>query len=151
MTIRLVRKLTCIQDLFLVEKCIRVMYHTADGATCQALMTMEYQCWRNKVMRELLSKSKQEEAGTHAEEIDCQINCEDMELMCHIPGRIQAFLCGFKIVYAKNICLISQLLPAMCEDKLHKQQYSNRDLKTRQEDCTSVFKKPKICHSLRQV
>ena len=88
MTIRLVRKLTCMQDLFLVEKCIRVMYHTADGATCQALMTMEYQCWRNKVMRELLSKSKQEEAGTHAEEIDCQINCEDMELMCQIPGSI---------------------------------------------------------------
>jgi len=147
MTIRLVRKLTCMQDLIRVEKCIRVMYQTADGATCQALNTMEYQCWRNNVMRQMLSKSKPQEANTHAEDV----NCEDMELLCLVPDSIQAFLCGFKIVYAKNICLISQLLPAMCEDKLHKQQYSNRDLKTRQEDCTSVFKKPKICHSLRQV
>jgi hypothetical protein len=48
MGIRLVRKLESMQDLILLEQCLRAMYLTADKTTCQALMTMEYQCWRNK-------------------------------------------------------------------------------------------------------
>jgi hypothetical protein len=148
MTIRLVRKLTCMKDLFLVEKCIRAMYHTADGASCQALNTMEYQCWRNNVIRQILFQSKQEEANTQQEHIKFE---ENMELLCQMPDSVQAFLCGLKIVNAKNICLISQLLPAMCEEKFHKQRCSNHDMQSRQEDCTNVFKKSKICHSPRQV
>jgi hypothetical protein len=134
------------QDLVEVEKCIRTMYHTADGATCQALLTMEFQSWRNNVMRQLLCTSKQEDAHTHAKDV----NFEDAELLCLNPESVQAFLCGLKIVYANNVCVISQLLPAVCEE-LHKQHCSTIDMEARQENCTSVFKKHKTCRSPRQV
>ena len=37
MTIRVVRKLACMQDLMVIEKCVfRIRHHTADGATSQS-------------------------------------------------------------------------------------------------------------------
>jgi len=85
---------------------------------------MEFQCCRNNVIRQLLCSSKREDARTHTE----VVNFEDAELMCQIPDSVQAFLCGLKIVYANNMCLISQLLPAVCEEKLHTQHCSTIDM-----------------------
>ena len=109
MTIIIVRKLASVQDLVDIEGCLRTMYNTADGTTCQALLTMEYQCWRNSVIRQLLSTA---EDTTNMPDIDAVR--EDTDLLSHLPGSLQAFLGGFKIVYAQKTCVILQLLPAVC-------------------------------------
>jgi len=142
MGIRLVRKLENMQDLILLEQCLRAMYLTADKTTCQALMTMEYQCWRNNVIRHLISHSKQkkDDASKHEENSAGEI-----------PGGVQAFLHGFKIVYANNVCVISQLLPAMLEEKMIKQENSVTAVQLRQEESTNVFKKHKTCRSQPRV
>jgi hypothetical protein len=101
MTIRVVRKLAFMQDLVHLEKCLRTIYHTADGATCQTLMTMEYQCWRNNVIRQLLLMSEEKSNEAHTPHLD--VNRKEMELLSQIPGIVQAFLSGYKIVYAKNM------------------------------------------------
>jgi hypothetical protein len=108
------------QDLMIIEQCLRAMYLTADGTTCHALMTMEYKCWRNNVIRHLISDSKQNDACAPAG----NFNPEDIQLLSQMPNSVQAFLNGFKIVYANNICVISQLLPAICEEKMPKAQNS---------------------------
>lgn len=109
MTIRIVRKLASVQDLVDIELCLRAMYNTADGTTCQAMLTMEYQCWRNSVIRQLLST-----AGNTTNIQDVDIATEDTELLLQLPGSTSAFLCGFRIVYVNKICIILQLLPAVC-------------------------------------
>jgi len=131
MGIRLVRKLESMQDLILLEQCLRAMYLTADKTTCQALMTMEYQCWRNNVIRHLISKHEEKNSAGE------------------MP--VQAFLHGFKIVYANNVCVISQLLPAMLEEKMIKQENSVTAVQLRQEESTNVFKKHKTCRSQPRV
>jgi hypothetical protein len=143
MTIRLVRKLSCIQDLMIIEECLRAMYLTADGTICQALMTMEYRSWRNNVIRNLMSDTKQHDACTAVEHVDP----ENIQLLSHLQNSVQAFLNGFKIVYANNICVISQLLPAICEEKMPKPENSASPGNSRQEESTNVFKKHKICRS----
>ena len=50
MPIRLQRKLETIEDLIDIEACLRAMYNTVAGTACQALLTMEYVCWRNRVI-----------------------------------------------------------------------------------------------------
>jgi hypothetical protein len=60
---------------------------------------------------------------------------------------VQAFLHGFKIVYANNVCVISQLLPAMVEEKMMKQENSATTVQLRQEESTNVFRKHKTCRS----
>ena len=70
---------------------------------------MEYQCWRNSVIRQLLSTA--EKTTTI---LDVDMATEDTELLSQLPGSTEAFLCGFKIVYVNKICIILQLLPAVC-------------------------------------
>ena len=139
MTIQLVKNLHCMNDLLNVEKCLRAMYNTANGATCQAMMTMEYQCWRRNVIRKILSNSKQ---NMDVEQDNLQVN--------HKP--IQAFLSGFKIVLVNDTCYISQNLPGTYVQTWQQDNAQTTvDENLRQENCTNVFKKHKICRSLRQV
>jgi hypothetical protein len=149
MTIRVVRKLSCIEDLIGLEKCLREMYHTADGAICQALMTLAYKCWRNSVVRQLQSIQELQEQDTEKQILDAY--SDDVELLWHLPGSVQVFLCGYKIVYARQLCSISQLLPAMCAEKQHKRHSTANEIDSRQEESINVFKKHRLCPSPPQV
>jgi hypothetical protein len=55
MTIRLVRKLTCMQDLVQVEKCIHAMYHTADcdmpGLADDGISMLSQQCHTTTIVQ----------------------------------------------------------------------------------------------------
>jgi len=137
MAIQVVKKLQNIKDLFDVEKCLRAMYQTADGATCQAMMTMEYKCWRHNVVRRISSSQIQPDA----------------------QQSIKAILIGFQIVFVNDTCFISQLLPGTYEVTWQKdnakllaaENETTVDNNMRQECYHNVFKKPKICLSQRQV
>jgi hypothetical protein len=95
------RKLDSLEDLIELEKCLRVIYKTEDGTTCQALMTFEYISWRNKITRQLANAS------------------DTGEPIC-------AFLCGYKLFFSKQTCCISQLLPTPCEqNKLRKRKFND--------------------------
>jgi hypothetical protein len=132
-------------DLINVEKCLRAMYHTADGATCQAMMTMEYQCWRRNVIRKILCNSKQ---NMHVQQDDFK----DNHTLSNEWPKIQAILSGFKIVFVNNMCHISQILPgSYVQTWKQDNAQATVDKNLRQEDCTNVFKKHKTCRSLRQV
>jgi len=149
MTIQLVKKLYNTKDLFDVEKSLRTMYQTADGAICQAMMTMEYKCWRHNVMRRLLSNTPS---------IPLQQDSQN-QLQPDAEQSIQAILIGFKIVFVNNTCFISQLLPGTYEASWQKdnakllssENETTVDNNMRQECTYNVFKKPKICLSQRQV
>jgi hypothetical protein len=147
MTIQLVKKLENIKDLFNVESCIRAMYQTADGATCQAMMTMEYRCWRHNVVRKILSSTQNNSPKVNNLQADVEAQ-----------QSIQAILSGFKIVFVKDTCYISQILPATYEQTWKKdnarllaaENETTVDDNMRQECYHNVFKKHKICHSPRQ-
>ena len=93
-------KLESVEDLIELEKCLRVIYKTVDGTTCQALMTFEYVSWRNKVTRQLANALNAQ--GEHNSENIC------------------AFLSGYKLFFSNKTCsisqlTISQLIPTQCE------------------------------------
>ena len=88
-------KLESVEDLIELEKCLRVVYKTVDGTTCQALMTFEYVSWRNKVTRQLANALNAQ--GEHNSENIC------------------AFLSGYKLFFSNKTCSISQLIPMQCE------------------------------------
>jgi hypothetical protein len=85
MTFKLQCNLSCMHDLVELEKCLRVIYKTAEGNACQALMTLEYVCWRNKVIKQWKEHKEQEDVT------------------------LSAFLSGYKLVFCNNICCIAQL------------------------------------------
>lgn len=146
-----VRKLCTAEDLRGVENKLRALYHTTDGAACQALMTMEYQLWRMRVLQLLSSTAKTEEES----------------------ASVLAYLCGYKLVYTQHMCVISQILPdsqilptsqilpdsrILRDSRLNQHstaviQHSTRDtLKDqRQFDSEGIFKKQRTCLFQRQV
>jgi len=146
MTIQLVKQLKNMEDLFTVENCLRAMYQTADGATCQAMMTMEYRYWRHSVVRKLLSNNNSQKWNNLQADVDA-------------PPLIQATLSGFKIVFVNDMCYISQILPGNYDQTWKKdnaqllaaENETSVDQNMRQESYHNVFKKHKICHSPRQV
>jgi len=162
MSLRVVRKLVSMEDMTEVEQCIRAMYLTSDGTSCQALMTSEFQSWRNKVLRHILSQSEKEPRpldkpiDKEASGVPKPPGRDDWEGLCYMPQSIHAYLNGVKIVYAQNYCFIIQLLPAFCSDKLYSQNKEHdittkQQVNMRQEQSTGIFKKHKTCHSPRQV
>jgi hypothetical protein len=48
---------SCKEDIQLVEHKLRRLYGTIDGQGCQALLTTEYQQWKNTVLRHFLNHS----------------------------------------------------------------------------------------------
>lgn len=151
MTIQLVKKLHNIKDLLDVEKTLRAMYQTADGAICQAMMTMEYKCWRHNVMRRISSSTPS---------IPSQQDSQNqLRLQPDAEQSIKAILIGFKIVFVNDTCFISQLLPGTYEATWQKdnaklltsENETTVDNSMRQECSYNVFKKHKICLSQRQV
>jgi hypothetical protein len=48
---------SCKEDLQVVEHKLRRLYGTIDGQGCQALLTTEYQQWKNTVLRHFLNHS----------------------------------------------------------------------------------------------
>ena len=96
------RKLDSLEDLIQLEKYLRVIYKTEDGSTCQALMTFEYISWRNKITRQL---TKPSDTG---------------EPIC-------AFLCGYKLLFNKQTCFVTQLLPSLPseQNKTQKRKFNN--------------------------
>jgi hypothetical protein len=48
---------SCKEDIQLVEHKLRRLYSTIDGQGCQALLTTEYQQWKNTVLRHFLNHS----------------------------------------------------------------------------------------------
>jgi len=162
MSLRVVRKLASMEDMTEVEQCIRAMYLTSDGTSCQALMTSEFQSWRNKVLRHILSQSEKEPRpldkplDNEASGVPKPLCHDDWEGLCYMPQSIHAYLNGVKIVYAQDHCFIIQLLPAFCSDKFYSQNKEHditmkQQVNMRQEQSTGIFKKHKTCHSPRQV
>jgi hypothetical protein len=156
MSLRVVRKLASTDDMTEVEQCIRAMYLTSDGTSCQALMTSEFLSWRNKVIRHILSQSEKVSTRKEASAAPKLFCHDDWELLCHTPESIHAYLNGVKIVYAQDHCCIIQLLPALCRDKPYSQNQEHditmkQQVNVRQEQSTCIFKKHKTCHSPRQV
>lgn len=128
-----VHRLRSVEDLRGVENKLRSLYSANDGIACQALMTMEYQMWRNRVLQQLLRLP----AGETREE----------------SPHVLAYLCGYKLLFSQHQCIISQLLPdTRSESKCHASlplqapQQAPRQLNT---NC--LFKKRRICHFPRRV
>ncbi len=88
MTFKLQCNLSCMHDLVELEKCLRVIYKTAEGNACQTLMTLEYVCWRNRVVKQWKEHKEHKE---------------------HKNVTLHAFLSGYKLVFCNNICCIAQL------------------------------------------
>ena len=97
MCIQIVKPLSSITDILHVEEVLHSMYNTSQGATCQSLMTMEYQLWRKKVVQTFRSPRT--------------------ESQCVLSARLS----GVKLEYFENSCTISQLLPAVCTAKITRQ------------------------------
>lgn len=85
MSLCIERQLSSIGDLLIIENILRSVYYTLDGAPCQAMLTMEYQNWRNKVVKHLKDE--------------------------HRTASLVARLSGFKLLYEHDKCIISQVLP----------------------------------------
>jgi|688.fasta_scaffold234764_2 hypothetical protein len=105
-------KLETMEDLVKLEKCLRVIYKTIDGETCQALMTLEYVSWRNKVVRQLAY-----ERATSS--------CESEPLCAFLPGN----LCGYKLYFNQGNCSIFQLIPSQCQESMTRKRKLNEPMK----------------------
>lgn len=124
MPLCIVRPLAKMQDLSDVEACIRSVYNTTSGVTCQALRTMEFLCWRKQVVQRLLSSDA--------------VN----------RGELRVFLSGYKITMKHDTCVIEQLLPNVCSRSGAVDEYNNDQspMLSRQVECQDVFKKQRLCH-----
>ena len=165
MPIRLQRKLETIEDLIDIEACLRAMYNTVAGTACQALLTMEYVCWRNRVIGLLRKGGGIPSQAPHPD----SGQLPDSQHGGGGGESLEAFLCGFRIVYARHTCVIHQLLPSFCDGRdgrdgragtqqlltgtqkrVHTattEQPPKHRVDTRQEESYHVFKKHRLCLS----
>lgn len=89
-----------VADLTVVEMRLRELQRASTGVPCQALLTTEYLFWRHQVAKQLLGK------GLGAEPQRC----------------VEAFIQGFYLVYERNKCSVSQILPSVVQlDRQHRQ------------------------------
>ena len=123
MHFREVRKLCSLEDLRGVEQTLRSLYCAADGTSCQALLTMEYQLWRNRVLQLLL----------HTPPTDGE------------SPQVLAYLCGYKLMYTQHQCVIAQILPDTCSAGKCLRTQPCPQQAPRQMDSDSIFKKQRIC------
>lgn len=132
MSLSLMRRLSTKKELLHIEKLLRSLFYTIDGATCHALMTMEYQIWRKRVLQHLLSLEKQDVAKQDLVKQDLVSESHTMT----------AYLSGYKIVYEQHMCAISRILPNVCFNKL---THSDSQPILEPLECKSIFKKQRVC------
>ena len=75
-----------VADLTIVEMRLRELQRASTGVPCQALLTTEYLFWRHEVTKQL----------------------QGVEPRC-----VEAFIQGFYLVYERNRCSVSQILPSV--------------------------------------
>jgi len=75
-----------VADLTIVELRLRELQRASTGVPCQALLTTEYLFWRHEVTKQL--------QGTE-------------------PRCVEAFIHGFYLLYERNLCSVSQILPSV--------------------------------------
>lgn len=133
MSLCIERQLSSIADLAVIESILRSVHYTVDGAPCQAMLTLEYQNWRNKVVKQLYQNWRNKVAKQSKDE--------------HKTAPVVARLSGFKLLYEHDKCIISQILPdirltdgTVPDKKTHMQ--AKRPSET---VCNSIFKKQRIC------
>jgi hypothetical protein len=113
------------EDMQLVEHKLRRLYGTADGQGCQALLTTEYQQWKNTVLRHFLNHS-----GDSARLLDASDNVPRCRFPSQLPEdhhdaaahrrplvpAIEAFLPNYHLLYVQGSVDINPHEPAVRVD-----------------------------------
>lgn len=135
MVITLRKKLERVQDLEEFESCLRKLYNTTSGVCCQALLTIAYLQWRQKIRsRLLLGLESEDSQGSRLQDgVGGGLwKKEEMPLETYLPG--------FRLAYSDNECTVHQILPYQCKNDLGLRTSLKRKLQTVQEqEVTSPY------------